>query len=199
MSLAKLKDQIARLKTPADEPPTPDERDEAIERLERALDEAQDNAAALRATVDELRFRNDTLEKSYSTQLADARERCEAAEAALAELQGRLDELGGGEDLLDVIAAARADLERITGERDRLRERIREPATGRRPAREESIDTGADLEAYSIDELLEDAIWAREQARLDQQRGRAPVGTAEELPPEDLVPPDLVFPRKAEE
>lgn len=198
--IAKLKDQIDRLKTPKVEPPAPDERDAVIEKLEDALAEERDSAAALQSTVDELRFQKDTLETSYATQLNDARERSAAAEGALAELQARLDELSDGEDILEVLATAKADLEQVTAERNRLRERIREPADGQRPTEvPRPTDPGAEFDAFSIDELLEDAVWAHEQARIEKDESRAAAAPVDETPPEDMVPPDLVFPRTAED
>ena len=202
MPITKLKEKIDRLKTAKVEPPAvPDERDAVIEALECGLAEERHNAAVLRSTVNELCFQNDTLETSYSKQLNDARERSEAAEDALAELQARLDQLGGGEDLLEVIAALRADLERITAERDRLRERFRQPDDDRRLENiAKSIGPGGDLDAFSIDELLEDAMWAQEQARIEKEKARATAAeAADETPQEDMVSPDLVFPRTAED
>lgn len=198
MPIAKIKDQIDRLKTARVEPPTPDEKDAVIEDLERCLAATRDDAAALRRNVDELYFQNDTLDVSYSKQLNDARERQEAAEEALAALQAELDEIGGGEDILAVLTAAKTDLQRITAERDRLRERIQQPVKGQRAAAApEPTDAGAEIDAYSIDELLEDAIWAREQARINRERAgiTASLPVLEEAP-EDMVAPDAVFPDK---
>jgi hypothetical protein len=199
MPIAKIKDKIDRLKTTRAEPPTPDERDAVIAALERRLTAARDDAAELRRSIGELYFQNDTLETSYSKQLNDAREQQAAAEAALATLQVELDEIGGGEAILAVLAAARADLQRITAERDRLRGRIRQPVRGQRSADvPEPTDAVAEIDAYSIDELLEDAVWAREQARINKERvgATASLRVIDEAP-EDMVAPDAVFPNKA--
>ncbi len=203
MPIAKIKDKIDRLKTARVEPPPPaiDERDALIEKLEGELVEARDGAAELSKQVDELRFQNDTLETSYAKQLVDARERQTAAEETLAALQAELDEVGKGEDILAQLKAAQAELEVVTGERDRLRDRIREPAS-RKPMEGvlEHTDAAAEIEAYSIDELLEDAIWAQDQARQEKQRAReAKAAASAEVPSEDMVAPDLVFPGKAAE
>ena len=53
--------------------PAPDERDAAVERLERAVAEERQHATILRKTVEELRFKARILEKSYAKQLEDAR------------------------------------------------------------------------------------------------------------------------------
>ena len=116
-----------------------------IARLECALAEQRDNSAELRNTVDELRFQNNTLETSYSKQLKDARERCDVAEDALAELQVQLDEVGGKENIFEVLATTRADLDRITAERDRLLDRLRQRATGRCPP-----EVGKGIDSASI-------------------------------------------------
>lgn len=70
-----------------------DERDAQVERLERAVAEERERSAALRTTIEELRFKTDILERSYSKQLADARQRGEAAERESADLRARLAEL----------------------------------------------------------------------------------------------------------
>jgi len=178
----------------------PDERDAVIEQLEVALAEERDNTAALQSAVDELGFQNTTLETSYSTQLNDARERTEAAEDALAKLQAQLDEVGGGEDILATLAAARADLEVITAERDRLRARLRNPVGEQSSSCEEEFaDSALDIGAFSVDELLEDAVWAKEQARINKERaGTAPPTAGADETATDLVPADLVFPANAE-
>lgn len=203
MPIAKLKEQISRLKTPAVavEPAEaePDERDAVIERLEAELADERDLSSTLRNTVDELGFQKTTLETSYATQLNDARERTEAAEATLAELQAELDEVGG-EDILEVLATAREDLERVTAERDRLYETLRNPVTRpRSPAVEAPIESVSDLDVYSVDELLEDAVWAKEQARIDKEQGRTPHVAVDETLAEEMLPGDLVFPVSAAE
>jgi DNA repair exonuclease SbcCD ATPase subunit len=79
----------AALGTPA----VPDERDATIERLERAIAEERQHSAALRTTIEELRFQLDILERSYSKQLADARQRGETAEQEATDLRARVSEL----------------------------------------------------------------------------------------------------------
>lgn len=70
-----------------------DERDATVERLERAITEERQHSATLRTTIEDLRFQLDILERSYSKQLADARQRSEAAQGQVAELQARVTEL----------------------------------------------------------------------------------------------------------
>jgi len=204
MPIAKIKDKIDRLKTKTvrAEPPACDERDALIEKLECALAEERDTTAELRRKVDELTFQNDTLETSYSKQLDDCRERQTSAEDELAALQTELHDAGGGEDILSQLAAARRDLETVTVERDRLRDRIRQPADGKRfEDAPQPTDSHAEIDAYSIDELLEDAIWAQDQAHLDKQKAReaAKAAALAEPTPEEMVSPDLVFPGKTAE
>ena len=199
MPISKIKDKIDRLKATRAEPPTVDERDELIAKLNDQLTDEREAVLELRREIDELRFRNETLETSYAKQLDDARASQAEAEAALAELQGELDEVGNGEDILAQLATAKADLQTVTAERDRLRNRLRQPEK-REPDRGPlPTDAGAEIDAYSIDELLEDAVWAQEQARLDKQKAReaAQAAALEETTTEELVSPDLVFPAPA--
>lgn len=74
-------------------PSISDECEAQVERLERDLAEEREHSAILRATIEELRFRADILERSYSKQLADARQHGEAAERESAELRARLAEI----------------------------------------------------------------------------------------------------------
>jgi len=201
--LPKLKDHIPKIKdqlglgrkTESDAPPEPDPRDAKIERLERELAEEQEHTAKLRGNVDELHFQIERLEKSYSTQLQDARQRAVQAEQGLAEQQARLGEIDGAKQTTaQSLSEVKAELERVTGERDRLR-RALDPATPRHPDACAPDDTGPRPEALSIDEILEDALWAREQEKINKARGAAHGRETEpqEGPIEDMLAPDAVF------
>lgn len=201
--LPKIKDQLPRIKdqlrlgrkTESDAPPEPDPRDAKIERLERELAEEQAHAAQLRSNVDELHFKIEILEKSYSKQLKDARQRAEQAEQGLAEQQARLGELDGAKQTTtQSLADVKAELERVTAERDRLR-RALDPAAPRHRGAGAPDDAAPRAEAMSIDEILEDALWAREQERIDKERGAAHGRDTEpqEGPVEDMLAPDAVF------
>jgi len=203
MTIAKLKDQLGLLsKGKSAGPPAPDPRDAAIARLEAAIAEEREHSASLRETIDELRFKAETLERSYSKQLDDARIRSETAEQELAEQQARLAELTGTDkDATQQRSAVREDLKRATAERDRLRRAL--ASAGGAPVELPALDIAdpAPLaDAMSIDELLEDALWANEQKRLNQQRGvkNPRASDADKSPTEEMLAPDLVFASKAD-
>jgi len=79
-------------------------------------------------------------------------------------------------------------------QRDRLR-RALDPATPRRPDARARDDAAPRPEALSIDEILEDKLWAREQERINKERGAAHGRETEpqEGPVEDMIAPDAVF------
>jgi DNA repair exonuclease SbcCD ATPase subunit len=197
MPIAKLKGQLGFGKPKGEEPPGPDERDLKIARLERAIEEERAHSASLRRTIDDLNFKAEILEQSYSKQLTDTRSRCDAAEASLAEHRTRLAEYEGtGKDAHQLLADARAELERVTAERDRLRRGV---ATGTTvPAARPAPVAGhasAPADQWSIDDLLEDAIWAQEQEKINRERrGIAPKPASDiDATSEELIPPELVL------
>jgi DNA repair exonuclease SbcCD ATPase subunit len=203
MTIAKLKDQLGRLsKGKSAGPPAPDPRDDAIAKLERAITEEREHSATLRKTIDELRFKSETLDRSYSKQLDDARKRCEAAERELEQQKAQVAELSGTDkNATQQLSEARADLKRVTSERDRLRKAL--SALGSAPTKPFTQDAGnrePEADAMSIDELLEDAIWASEQKRINQQRGgndsRLP--DADKSPTEEMLSPELIIANKAD-
>lgn len=199
MSIDKIRDQLRRKRKPdEDTGAESDPRDSRIEQLERELSEEQENAAQLRRTVDELNFKIEILEKSYSTQLKDARERAEKAEQALADHKSRLGELDGNQQqAAKSLADLKVALERVTAERDRLRRAV-DPAAPKHPGPEDPGKPAPPRESMSIDDILEDAIWAREQERINKERG---VAHGREVEQEDgtieeMLAPDLVLKRK---
>ena len=104
-------------------PAAPDERDLKIERLERALAEEKVHAVALREASDAQKFKLETLEKGYSKQLADARQRADAATKELTELKAQLAQYGtGGEETLKKIEDMHSELVNMTAERNKFRD-----------------------------------------------------------------------------
>jgi len=104
-------------------PAAPDERDLKIERLERALAEEKARAVALREASDAQKFKLETLEKGYSKQLADARQRADVATKELTELKAKLAQYGtGGEETLKKIEDMHSELVNMTAERNKFRE-----------------------------------------------------------------------------
>ena len=106
-------------------PAAPDERDLKIERLERALAEEKAHAVTLREASDAQKFKLETLEKGYSKQLADARQRADMATKELTELKAKLGQYGtGGEETLKKIEEMHSELVNMTAERNKLREQL---------------------------------------------------------------------------
>ncbi len=185
-----------RAKNRRSDAPSPDERDAAIARLEREVEEERANSAELRETVGQLHFKIKVLEKSYSTQLAEARSRCEKAEDSLRAHETRLAELGtGGEDTLKRLAESRAEVARLTAECKRLRDFARggPPAApfarGEPPAEDGSL---------TINELIADAAWVRERRGGGDSNQHASVRSETEPAPDVMIAPELVFTRGRE-
>lgn len=155
-------------------PAAPDERDLAIERLERTLAEEREHAATLRTLVEELRFKNEILEKSYSKQLADARERMAAAEQALSDRVARIAELEGEcERATRSLSEARAALEQFSG-------------LGHAP--------GSRIE--TIEELMQDTSRMRRPPEAIRENGQLDLkidADQQDGPSEDMLAPELLF------
>src|SRR5262245_27156577 len=111
-------DKAPRREAPSAAAPTvPDERDAAIKRLERTLVEERQIASKLREENDALRFKGQVLEKSYSKQLADARQRMEVLQKEIEGYKSRFAQLGSGaEDTMKMLADTRAELTRVTSD-----------------------------------------------------------------------------------
>jgi hypothetical protein len=174
---------------------TADPRDAAVARLERALAAERQNAGALRDSLEQLTFKLGVLEKGYTKQLADARERQAAAERALEDLKARIAAQGtGGEDTVRLLAETRAALDRVTAERDHLR---REHARGRETfaaARARSF-SGATLpeDQGTINELISSESWARKARSASDTAASAGGAPANEAPVGEMIAPELVF------
>jgi hypothetical protein len=195
----------------ASAPPSSDERDATIERLERGLAEERQHSATLRGTVEDLRFKMGILEKSYAKQLADARLRAESAERGLAEEKARLAGIDGNhENTLKLLTETRAQLARVLAERDWLR---KQPAQGRRGAPEAPVlsraapdptrdPTGAVQEDEgTINALMADLSVPRERpsARPEDPRLGAQARDDGPAPSEEMISPELVFPKRRDE
>jgi hypothetical protein len=176
-------------------PSASDERDATIARLERAIADERKHSATLRATIEDLRFKTDILEKSYSKQLADTRLRCEAAERELAEKRARLAALDAGEDTTRLLSEARAELKRVTADRDQLRKQL---AAGDGPYTPSTAqdDPEPQVGEGTINAMLANPSWLRERQPAGDSHLDAKVATEDESPTEEMIPPDLVFPVK---
>jgi DNA repair exonuclease SbcCD ATPase subunit len=198
MTIAKIKDQLGLLsRTEAEAPAAPDPRDATIERLEHEVAEEREHAATLRKTIEELRFKSEVLEKSYSKQLEDARQRSETSERELEDQKARIAELDGSDqDAMRLLSEARAELKRVTSQRDRLRKSFTSTGSVQIEATERiSTESQPPSDDMSINALMEDSLWAHEQKRLNKQRGiEGTQASADEVSlPEEMVSPELVF------
>ena len=178
----------------------PDERDLKIERLERALAEEKAHAVTLREASDAQKFKLETLEKGYSKQLADARQRADSATKELTELKAKLAQFGtGGEETLKKIEDMHTELLNMTAERNKLRDQLaksdKRPGGGygnksepRRPL-DESSDT--------INSLITNAgIDAGPQKPRGGDSNTNQRVKLEQGPGEIMVSPDLIFTEK---
>ena len=202
--------RVTSPQTDSPDPSAPDERDEKIAQLERTLTQERQNAATLRATADDLRFKLDILEKSYAKQLADAREGRETAERELAAAKTRAAELGtGGEDTQKLLENTRAELARVSAERDDFRSRLarnekREPwRTASKhddPApRDRTMSNTAEHDdpathdrTLTIDDMLATSSWRIERRGAGEGHLNAQVRDEPEAPVE-MIDPGLVF------
>lgn len=179
----------------ADPPAAPavDERDAAIARLERALAEERDGATKLRATIEGQRFQLQVLEKGYSKQLADARQKLEKAEQELNEHKTRAATLGtGGEDTLKLLGETRAELARANADREQLRTQLAARSAGQAVPRfrhdPEAVADG------TINQLMSASDWVRERKAAADGHLHAQVQAEPEAPVE-MIAPELVFTR----
>ena len=174
------------------------ERDATIERLERAIEEERQHSASLRGTVNELKFQAEILEKSYSKQLADARQTAEAAESKAGEHLERIAELESARDEADkLLAQAKAKYDRLDSARNQTHQQL--ASSDAPPIKEDNQSAELAVEDGTINTLMNDAKWVREKQPDDEERSKAEAEAraAEEAAQEEMISPDLVFTAKA--
>lgn len=186
---------------PAQKSDAADEPDAALQRLERAVAAERQNSAALRKTVEELRFKIDVLGKGYEKQLGDARARAEKAEREAAELRVRWDALGAdANEGLERLTAARAELAAVRAERDRWRD----AATGKgaAPGGAAVVPVSADT-GLTINNLMAEIATLREASMVPERPtslGAALAAeTHDEAASEPMLAPELVFTKDADD
>ena len=184
-------------------PPPDDAKNAETERLEQALAEERQHAATLRATVEDLRFKITILEKSYAKQLADARTRAETAERGLAEEKARLQGIDSNhENTLQLLTETRGQLAKVTAECDLLRKQHGSGSSRRtEPAAvpyHHHPPAPAPENELTINTLMADLSNFAEQRRAPAPGSKRPEQekTVEEPPAEEMIPADLVFPKK---
>jgi flagellar biosynthesis chaperone FliJ len=177
-------------------PPVPDERDAIIKRLEQTIAEERKNSATLRETVDNLRFKTETLERSYAKQLADARQRGTSAEQALAEHNAQIAAFGAGrEETIRLLTEARTELEQVKLDRDQLRQQLARGTRGNLD-RSPLASPGADspVGEGTINQLIANPSWlTKKEAAGAGSHLDAKVSAEQEPPPIEMIAPDLVF------
>jgi hypothetical protein len=181
-------------------PAAPDERDLKIERLERALAEEKAHVVALREASDAQKFKLETLEKGYSKQLADARQRADTATKELTELKSKLAQYGtGGEETLKKIEDMHSELINMTAERNKFRDLLAKSdarsgsggygnKTTRRPLDESSDTINSLITNAGVDP-------GKEKPRGGDSNLNARV-KLEQASSEIMVSPDLIFTEK---
>jgi hypothetical protein len=173
----------------------------AIARLEQALDAEIKVSEGLRDSLEELRAKVDDIETSFVQRLEEAARRSSTAEHKIADQQKRLTALGNGrEESMRLLADARAELSRVSAERDELRKqlaRIDGMQTATVTLGEEEIEEPNIRAALpSIEELMA-SLGSIEEAGSQHDSGHllAPVvGDDEES--QEMIAPELVFPEE---
>jgi hypothetical protein len=173
----------------------------AIVRLEQALEAEVKTSGALRDSLEELRAKVDQIETSFMQRLEEATRRSNTAEHKLADQQKRLTALGNGrEESMRLLADARAELSRVSIERDELRKnlaRIDGMQTATVTLGEEEIEEPSIHAALpSIEELMA-SLSSIEEAESQHDSGHllAPV-VGDEEESQEMIAPELVFPEE---
>ena len=188
---------------PKTKPGTPapsDERDAAIERLERALAEERQSSGALRASVEDLRFKLEVVEKSYLKQLSDARVRRDAAEQHLNDKEARFVALDRAMDeTLGLLKDTHDQLERLAADHERLCKEIarRDGVIIKTTARTNAAADNPDS-LLTIDDLLASPVAARDRPAPGGHLN-AQVATPADQPAPEMIPAELVFPQGKDE
>jgi len=192
-------------RTPKDDPSdeqtrrdTAGEDHAAIARLEQALDTEVKTSAGLRDSLEELRAKVDQIASSFEQRLEEATRRSTTAEHKIADQQKRLVALGNGrEESMKLLADARAELARLSIERDELRKqlaRIDGMQTATITLGQEEIEEPSIRQALpSIEELMA-SLGSIEEAGTRHDSGHllSPVvGDDEES--QEMIAPELVF------
>jgi chromosome segregation ATPase len=170
------------------------ERAAKIEQLERTLADEREHSASLRSQVNELRFQSEILEKSYSKQLEDARQRAVDAEANAEELKARVAQLNSArEDAIALLTEAKAEIDRLSSHRNQLVQQAATQGSRYTDAADEQTADG------TINTLLDDAKWVRDKKPDEDAplQAEAEARAAEKAAAEEMISPELVFTAKS--
>jgi chromosome segregation ATPase len=198
-----------------------DPRDARIRQLENELEEQRVLATSLREQLDAAAFKIEILEKSYATQLAEAREKSAAVDAELKEKTELLSNLGGGHehtlrelnDALTVIKVLKKERDllrkqltqgvvaRPRGEISKARALLGDDAHGVLPTTSDrdAVDSaGDDTSGGTINALIASAGWAEQKSSGAGSGHSSAQVAAPETPQTEMIAPDLVFTEKDE-
>jgi len=183
--------------------PSPDaDRSARVAQLEQALAAESRNSASLRAELDALARKVESMAQSFEQRLAECRAREQRAVERLADQQARLEALGNGrEETMRALADARAELRVMKSERDRLREQL-DRVEGMQTA---TLTLPDDMDGD--DPLIHPALPSLEElmaslGTFDEGSGSGDRGHLlrhVEAPPEEsqeMIAPELVFPEE---
>jgi hypothetical protein len=176
------------------------DRQQSLERLERALAEETRTSASLRESLEALRKKVDQMEASFEQRLGTATARNQHAESRLADQQTRLEALGQGrEETMRALADARSELALVKVERDQLRQQLArieglQTSTIGLPE-DEPEEPGIHSAPPSLEELMASLGSIEEAGALERVEGHLHLRV--ETPgideSQELIAPELVF------
>jgi hypothetical protein len=171
-----------------------------VERLERALEKETRTTAELRESVDALHDKLARMEANFETRLDAARLRSDRAEAKLLDQANRVIALGSGrEDTMRQLGETRAELARVTAERDLLLKRLSaiesmQTETVALVDSEPEASTPPQQPLPTLDELMA-SLQSMEQ--VEPVDFVPEIGEAEIEPLEaEMIAPEVVFPEE---
>ena len=139
------------------------ERDEKISRLEQTVHDQNARIEALAQALEQAEFRAETLERSYATQLREARERTAVDEQSIAAQQSRIDELEADQKKISRdLQRARARLEPFGPDPASIDELLEGPMPESQPITDDMVDAvDASVDSQTPEEMLSpDVVFA---------------------------------------
>ena len=170
-----------------------------VARLEQALAGETRTSTMLRDSLEKLQEKVAEIEASFAQRLDEAGKCSERAEAKLLDQQARLNALGAGrEDTMHVLNETRAELARVTADRNQLQKKltlIDGMQTETITLSEDSYDQGEIRQPLPTMEELMASLSSIQEVDLggrDSPSNSASSGHADE-PQEEMIPADLIF------
>jgi FHA domain-containing protein len=204
--MARQKDQNPPSESkPSAREPSGEREPATLERLEQALAEETLTAASLRESLEKLHEKVNQLEENFSKRLGDASSRNHVAAEQLAEQRARLVALGNGrEETMRMLNETRAQLARVSAERDELRKRLirvegMQTATVTLPDEEEGVEPVMQHVLPSIEDLMKSLHFIHEASAPEDDNGDLHARTvAPDEESQEMISPELVFPEEFE-